>query len=136
MYIEKCIPLGALLRGGSQHSIWKPRSQRSQNNILSCKKTLDLNYITLQMKKKKYKLVSTAQNPFKVFKNHTLIILKHNDISTLTINLVSYLSTRFLAERAGFTIDALPSQLFDSFCQFGRKLQARWVTCQKKKIFL
>lgn len=29
-------PFGIRVRGGSQHSMWKPRSQESQNNMLSC----------------------------------------------------------------------------------------------------
>ena len=30
------LPLGALDIGGSQQSMWNPRSQESQNNMLSC----------------------------------------------------------------------------------------------------
>ena len=29
------VPLGILVSGGSQHSMWKPRSHESQNNMFS-----------------------------------------------------------------------------------------------------
>lgn len=35
--VQSCyLPFGIRVRGGSQHSMWKPRSQESQNNMLSC----------------------------------------------------------------------------------------------------
>lgn len=33
--VSRVLPLGALLSGGSQHGMWKPRSHASQNNMSS-----------------------------------------------------------------------------------------------------
>lgn len=146
-------PFGILVRGGSQHSIWKPRSQESQNSMLSCWRQIISLYMCIasspplichNFKEQAHSLqLWTIQDISQVSEYQTKI--KNADICLLN-NLFCNLATKLVSSSfnphstthsifslistgtACFAFNTLPSQGFHSNCQLRRELQTGRMT--------